>query len=642
MTVIQKRRNIMKKQTIIILFLSAILCLTMLFVSCDQGKTVETTEETTTSVETTEEITTEAVIEDVEVDYSSIIADWNKYVEFDTPELPSVLDKYNNSLITTDDALDNVDVRLNGKLLFVTTTYNNTEFVWGEGEYPTRQYTYAIYNVETGKAIRPTYTVPSYRVYDEYPELTYSFNVFGGILEVTTGQLTKTILNPDNDPNTPDEYAYDYIYTYSYYDQNGDTLASGLEERDCRTDFTANGDLLVYVADKCYLMRDDKVFFTFNKGQERPLPRVDFEYLDYKYLFEGSTVRVFDANFNLIAQYTDHYNYDGFYQQILNNGNVYTQYLYGLDKNATDYDYATVDGNKYNVKHVILDVASGKAAELELGFVVANLISNVDNDANMTVKDNNHFAEVYKFTEGKIATECSFLILDNNMTEVKELPKILKNQCEGTKFSTSGKLIIAMDTVRFEGESENVYYTVDVTDNTVELFVDIDETNYDYVIGGYVPEYSEFGNYFIYNGIVYTTENELVCDLTDAESFAVLGDTVLTQYKNTDELDRDTYTYYLVTFEGSSFSTHILASRSDDDNYSLEIEYDSNISCYVVKQIDWYGDVIKASFYNCYGEEIGTGYETTQILGSSNDGITIRFRNYFGSAYRDYYYFFKY
>lgn len=581
----------------------------MLFVACDQGETVETTVETTE--ETTEEITTEAVIEDIEVDYSAIIKDWNDNIEFKKPETSPVLNSSDYSTIISDSYADAVSVRDENGFILVTKTKENTVYNWDGTFYENRSISYYIYKSGIENSIC-SFSVPAYRIGTD-PTYTYEFNFRDGIFEVVKGEL-KAINQEDPELNAPTEY--EYVYTYSYYNHEGKVLKSGLEERDIYTDYTANGDMLVYIADKCYLIRDGEVFYTFNKGQERPLPYVDFEYLDYKYLFENDTVRVFNSNYDLIAKYTDHYYSDRFIQKVLDNGNVYTQYVFYLEDNALNYDFADNYGNKYNVKHVILDVATGKTTELELGFVVEKLITNADNDANITVKNNNQFAEVYKFADGKRSTDCSFLILDNNMTEVKELPKILKNQVAGTRFLNTGKLLIAANDVY-----ENVYCAVDTANNSLELYVDVND------------EYTEFVNGFIYNNVLYSADFEVLYDLSKASNYSVFGDSILVVNEDTNEYGNTTYTYSVISANGT-----VSAPIAKTDRFELRIKYDANTSCYVVTQYGYDGDILNVSLYNCNGQLIGSDLGTTTILGSSDTGVTIKIR-YNGN---DYYYFFKY
>ncbi len=604
------------------------LCLTMLFVSCDQLSPVEETTTVETTQETTEEITTEAAIEDVEVDYSSIIKDWNNNLEYKKPESTPVLNGNGTLLFETEDSdYYKVSVQTYNTFILVTRIQYNTWYSDGGVAEDVRTVSYEIYNAETGSAIRNTYTVPYYKFNTEDAEKTFDFNFLDGIFELKVGTLKYDAFDTDDDPITPPQRLYYYDYSYSYYDHNGKQLASGLKESDYKSSTTSNGDTLIYIADKCYLIRDHKVFYTFDKGQERPLPYVDFEYLDYKYSFDYDTVRVFDGSFNLIAQYTDHYDYDGFTQTILDNGNVYIQYVYQLDSDAKDYDFAMANGEKFNVKHVILDVATGKATELELGFVVENLISNADNNANMIVKNNNQFAEVYKFAEGKLAADCSFLILDNNMAEVAELPKFLKNQCAGTRFTNTGKLVVAMNSVDLDFD-DRVYYSVDLANNKIELSVNVDR-------------YVELGDdAFAYNKTLYSADLTEIYDLSDVVDWSVFGDSLLVTERSTDSNGLEIHTYKVVNTDGTEniIATQYLHNGSANTGFN----YSEKISCYVVQEIDNINQVYSITVYNSRGEKITGSDLTTTIVGSSDKGVTIKVRDSIFGGYTDYYYFFKY
>ena len=597
------------------------LCLTMLFVSCDQGETVETTVETTE--ETTEEITTEAVIEDVETDFSSIIADWNANLEFKAPESTPVLNPNNSSLIATNNALDNVEISSAGSFILITTVFDNYDYYWGNEA--SRSVRYDVYSANTGALLR-TFSVPEYYVESGYARLTFSFRLFNGIFEVTQGTVTRTLVEEtDYEGNTTSShYEFDTTYSVSYYDHKGNALVTGLEDSDYKTTEFTNGDVFFYVADKCYLIRNEEVFYTFNKGQERPLPQIDLEYLDYKYLFEDDTIRVFDAEYNMIAKYTNRFSYSDCQNYVLGNGNVLTQYLYELEDNAKDYDFETVEGYKFNVSHVLLDVETGKATELDLGYVIYSLVSNADNYANMTVKNNNLFAEVYKLTEGKMATDCSFLILDNSMKEVKELPRILKNQIHGTAFLNNGELLITMNVY------DEVFYTVDMLNNKVELYVDV---NSDYV---------QLGDCFIYNDKIYTADFVELYDLSVHSLYKINGESVLIYDSYDNEYGENTVVYSVLTISEYGYNMYDICSYTNP-SYYVSVTYNEDLSCYVVREIDYYNDeTISLSFFNCKGESIGKGAETTAVLGSSDAGVTIRFRFHNWDGFNDYYYFFKY
>ena len=595
------------------------LCLTMLFVSCDQGEPVETTVETTE--ETTEEITTEAVIEDVEIDYSSLIADWKENLEFKAPESTPTLNPYGNELIAVNSPYDNVEIRTAGSFIVVTTVFDNYDYYWGNEA--SRSVRYDVYSANTGALLR-TFSVPEYYVESGYARLTFTFRLFDGIFEVTQGTVSRRVVEEtDYEGNSVSSYyEYDTTYSVSYYNHNGDALATHLEQDDCEIVEGAYNDTFYYIDDKCYLVRDEEVFYTFNKGQERQLPLIDLEYLDYKYLFEDETIRVFDAEYNMIAKYTNHFYYSDCENFVLGNGNVYTQYIIGLRDDAKDYDFETADGAKYNISHVLLDVTTGKATELDLGYVVYSLVTNADNDANMTVKNNNQFAEVYKITDGKMATDCSFLILDNTMKEVKELPKILKNQTPGTVFLNNGELLITMEVY------EEVFYTVDMLNNKVELYVDAN--------GNYV----QLDDCFIYNDVIYTADFVELYDLSVHTGYNVNGESVLICDSYNNEYGEPVIAYSVLTISEYGYDIYDICSYTNPI-YDFDVSYNDDLSCYIVSERNYNG-IYSIRFFNYRGENLGNGSDSSSIVGYSEKGVTIKFRSNEWDGNKDYYYFFKY
>lgn len=592
----------------------------MLFVSCDMFNLFGDRNED--SEGTTEEQTEPTdVIEDILPDYSSIAADWNNYIEFNAPESVPVLNPSDPTFITADQPSDNVQVNTNGKFIMVTTTTENSVNSTNES-YNTRSIRYEIYNSTTGEEIFNA-TVPAYRVGTEDPAYKYSFEFLNAMFEVRKQIYGKN----------PEENAYpEYVYTsyYSYYDQNGEILAANLDSRSYSSSQTETGDLAITVGEKCYVIRDGEIFYTFDKGQERPLPTVDFEYLDYKYQLKNDTYRVFDSDCDLIAKYSIPYGSDDCMHTVLSNGNIFVQLIYNLDESAKDYDFSKAK-NKYDVTHIIFDVTTGKATALELDFVVANIVTNaVDDGSNITVKNNNQFAEVYKIVNDKLSSDCSFLILDNNMKEVKELQSFLKNQTVGTGFATSGKLLV---TAKAAGYGEDTMHVVDLEAKEINDF-----TKDCMLIENGIVVYDDYGydysnGYYCYGGTLYSYDFEEIYDLADADRYTVYENSILVIESSTDSHGSTTYYYSVIATDGTSYSENRIASAQYTGNVS--ISYDYNFSCYIVRNS---ADGM-VGIYNCNGVNIASG-SSADIIGSSENGVTVKVSD--PASATDYYYFFKY
>ena len=596
------------------------LCLTTLFVSCDQGNAAEITSTAETTQETTEEITTEAIIEDVEPDYSSTIADWNTHLTLNKPQQAPTLsyDYYGQFLFNTYESEGlSVSVNRYGDLILVKKVTTEFGFNYELNIYEEmREIEYTIYNTATGAEVYYA-TVDSYVVTD-YANYTYDFEFFGGIFMAEVGKI-QTVFDEDGFPHK------EYTYSYSYFNNDGDPLVSTLSEEIHSVDYTDNGDVLFYLSNKCYLLRDEEIFFVFDKGQERTLPRVDFEYLDYKYVIENDTYRVFDENYNLLSTYTVPSVNNLATSTILSNGNLFFQIVTMLPDDAVDFAFEAY-GDKVALKSIIVDVKTGKVTEPELDFVVENIATNADdNGTNIAVKNNNQFAEVYMITDGKLATECSFVILDNSMAKVAELPRILKNQTAGTSFLTSGKLLIA--TALYE----NVYYTVDLSKQDVELFVNVESYKYEDLNFGFVYDKEVFNNNDL-NSVHKFPDNYRMHTIYGGNSILVIAGTYT--YDDFDNFSR----YVVYVDENGNVSCSYPISSDPNDR----VEYSAELNCYFVYHIDVFGDEWY-SVYNAKGESI-TGARSLSVVNYSEDGVTFRCREYdsLNGYYYSSYYFFKY
>lgn len=596
------------------------LCLTTLFVSCDQGSTAADNNNNTveTTQETTEEVTTEAVIEDVEPDYSSIIADWNTHLQFNKPQQNPTLINSDISFLFTDYERPGLEVTVNtiGNLTFVEKTIVESIYNFEIGAYEDNtKVEYAIYNTATGAEVY-TATIDFYNPLTvTNTAYTYDFDFFGGIFEVTVGTL-ETVYDEYNVPTQ------EYVYSYSYYNNDGDALVSNLNEEIHSTASTENGDTLFYLSNKCYLLRNEEIFYVFDKGQERTLPYVDFEYLGFKYVIENDIYRVFDEEYNLLSTYTVPSVDNLISSAILSNGNLFFQIVTDLPDDAVDFDIEQY-GYKATVKSILVDVNTGKATDLQLNYLVYNIVTNAnDNGTNISVNNGNQYAEVYTFADGKLAPDCSFVILDNNMAVVAELPRILKNQTVGTSFLSLGNLLIPTDAF-----GENVYYTVDLATKDVNLFVDIEDSGFDAL---------NFG--FIYGENVYNNNFTALQLLHDNYAYTIYGgDSVLFSGYSRDLGGNYYYRAFViyVTENGESIYNDISSRETDN------IIYNELINCYFVYSND--GLSSSCTVYNAKGAYIASADSIT-IENYSEDGVTFKMYGYdsWNSSYYNSYYFYKY
>jgi hypothetical protein len=497
----------------------------ILFASCDKGDTSEDAETTTTISETesvtetttAEETTTkEPTPENEVVDYDSIISKWNQYIEYAEPEtapqysLESLFDDRDSSAARVEVATHY------GYIATVNTTYSSHNELGSE---TSRSYKYDVYNLASASKIF-TLLTSSYNPSAEEEHLKISpvtykisfvcdtYGQFTGIIEVRTGTLTNTQPDPEQTP------VYEYVYTYAYYDTNGKLLQSELEAP-CTVSFLYDEQTaLITAGDKCYVSRGGEIIFSCDKGQERVIPHFDTEYKGFKYVFSNERLVIYDAEYNRVVDYHIAHNSDVYRQgfMILGNGDVAIQQIIEGGYYEDDFDFAQENEygvGKYKVNTVIVSATTGKVTEADVDFVIDVFAGQTtDGGKGIALRSEEHqYVEVRRFADGQLSDDVEFLILDNSLATVENLPKIVKNQTSAYEFIDASYIIIEATTPT----GKNLYYSVNTSDKTVKPYFDVDgDTSYVAVQGGY-----------IYNDILYNNDGVQLYDLRNAISYRV-------------------------------------------------------------------------------------------------------------------------
>ncbi|MBE6549369.1 MAG: hypothetical protein E7670_02970 [Ruminococcaceae bacterium] len=100
---------------------------------------------------------------------------------------------------------------------------------------------------------------------------------------------------------------------------------------------------------------------------------------DYYYAQNGDTVAVFDHSFNLVSTYVAPSYYEDVSIAILNNGNIFAQYMYEVDEDERKYDLSISENGhtgKYDLVSMIINAKNGKATKVNLDYVVMDVYSN--------------------------------------------------------------------------------------------------------------------------------------------------------------------------------------------------------------------------------------------------------------------------
>lgn len=100
---------------------------------------------------------------------------------------------------------------------------------------------------------------------------------------------------------------------------------------------------------------------------------------DYYYAQNGDTVAVFDHSFNLVSTYVAPSYYEDVSIAVLNNGNIFAQYMYEVDEDERKYDLSISENGhtgKYDLVSMIINAKNGKSTKVNLDYVVMNVYSN--------------------------------------------------------------------------------------------------------------------------------------------------------------------------------------------------------------------------------------------------------------------------
>lgn len=494
-----------------------------------------------------------------------------------------------------------------------------------------------VYSAETGKEIKSFTSkqvvmngeivdVENYTPADQYLNLVDELFV-EGIFEVFTVKYElMDVPEDEKDTYDEDEYKkdvdnYETVETYSYYDKTGKAIATDLEEQG-----TVNGEFMT-LGDKTYVVRDGEIIKTFNAGEEYNLPKFNkdsqielinigsmtdpivsaqgyayYEQGDYGYcireaapqltkfgdfyltLFPSVQIEIV-KDYDVVLDYvSDAYAIMSY--TVLSNGNVYICEYRQLNAGATEYD--VISGEmKFDIVHVVLDVATGTINTVDKDFVAQKLYTNAtpemktlncqvtmgDVVGGCKVKDGYALAQIQKMANGSISGEVVYAVLDAELNIVAELPAIIANQFGYVGFLTEDKMLLNTNAIgEYEEDSHSIYYVADVTTGDLEL---------------YLSQYEQIGVEYIDNGFIY---EDVVYDY---------------QWNELKDLSDDDYEYYVI--DGK-----LLIQEDDERPYFGKIVVDNDNDDYDDDDEKWGASQTKQVSYEFYTFDFITD-------GTSND-----------------------
>lgn len=586
----------MKKRSLWILILSALLCLSMLFSACSPADS-EGESENLNSDEINDG-TSEVPPQNENVNYKAILDEWSKYISSVGYEEQATYKTATPLFETYSDEDRSVSVTVHGNIAEVVEVRHAKYSAETNELISPRHQSTTLYDLETGNRI-VTGMRTSQNVWNKELgryEYTYSVRVlFNTIIEVVI-TVTKNI----GDDLVP---VWICENTYSYYMADSNAICEGAETG-ARV-ISNNGVKAVEINDKIYHCRDGEIILITASGNAHAVPDFTMEYGKYRYSFANNTLQVIDEQYKLVVDYslpaylaTNHRSFT-----ILSDGSAYFYANERCSANEEHYDYETEDGERYRVWHVIVDL-NGNETVIDAPFIYSELsymggfVSNFDTeDTGIELNGNYQYAEIVRIEDGYLANDVDFVILDNKLDEVVTLPKILKNQISVAEGFGNGKLLVAVDNII----GIEAGYVADMTDGTVARFFDT-SNDYKMIKGGIVLKDK------VYNNVL-----EEVYDLTNY-FYSINGDAIFFSESQTIEVP--------VT-ESDSEVDGVLPEDTEPD-YDTGDEYEDSqeyeyitVDKYYVGYVNENGEFI----INELGEDVSVDHRGLTYIVSTDDGM---------------------
>ncbi|MBR2354536.1 MAG: hypothetical protein IKA76_08560 [Clostridia bacterium] len=467
----------MTKRSRWILLLAAMICLSMVFVSCgsnvSDGKNPPDEDEVLAPDDTGADGNEEETVEEWEpiretVLYRTITDEWSKYLGYKQPEAPKLVSA--TPLFRTES--DSMVQKRNGA--FYEITYK-VSAVQKENHQWLVTYAVVVYNVHSAKAVTPVLQ------YDNDLAVVHSFRYTDSVVEVET----VTRIEEVDELGAP---VVNYVTEFNYYDATGKKLnAEPLEQSDM-TERELNGYHYVVVGDVCYISKEGEILSVCPRGAEREPIKTDLDYGAYGYVFRSDKISVVDEKGALISEYLYSTAYDSARHTVLSNGNLFVRYERACAANESLYTAEDLNGQRTLYSYVTVDVKTGAIRELPVEFRIDRIITNAeDGESDLMLKGDYQYAEITKITDGVLAEKKVPVILDANLKIVKELPLILKNQDSLVRAISESCWLVRLEAENAQGQVIPYFYSVDLS-GMVHLYVNVTDSDYRWIEGGFLYE----------------------------------------------------------------------------------------------------------------------------------------------------------
>ena len=444
----------------LLLLLVAVLCLSMVFASCDTSATGDTSEPVseTTAVENAPAVEQEEVEHEIR-DYF-VIDNGIDSVSF------AEISKLNGEILEIDDE--------NNLISLVTKDLDNYNNVIE---------TVKVYDILTGKCIREdSITYPLYASGEDFVELKVDIDY--------------PIIRVSKISYYEDSYGLNPSYDISYYfaKENSEIIRSSSNTNYSKTNFY-NGLVAIEMGDEVvWINRNMEVVRTVDAvaANGYDINVFNAEYQDYLYAWDDEAVQVFNKAGLCSAKYT--IQHDGVLNvHVLNDGNVLIQDFEIVDE-FTPCDFTWITNNsgpityssvqRIVMKSYVMSCTDGSIKEVELDYIVESLETAYEGRLG-----NNYFpfalagngqnqAIIYRVANGSLSLWQEYVSLGNDL----EIKYSVKNNCIGVDFTSAEVInsnLYAMDVYEagvwhsyvFDLDGNKIspanYYSADVTDTYI-------------------------------------------------------------------------------------------------------------------------------------------------------------------------------
>ena len=614
----------------LIMILSALLCLAMLFVSCDSTPvgetdpvgsetTAETTVNTQLATEPEPETQPEPIPENLNVDYDAIIAQWSEYINFgDTEEDASNVTELKQLISHTQYDNESFNVSKEGNLVlfsYSSVTYDTVYDVMGEEPVEIRSYRYNVFNVETGEEIYSTqysYRYYAYRTgadrYEYYSsnhgQISLAYGSYGVLrVQNTAIKYIEAVMDEEIPDYVISPARWETTTTYSYYDQEGNLLIGGLETDDFAVVAQSNAYYtIIRIGNKYFTCGNGEIIADLGNEMEVRLDFINLypdvlEYNGFQYVLNENDgfVKVLDTATNRVTvdwAYEDYFDQRNGYliPYILGNGNIL------FEQGWVDNDGFLWGDTRYTTIYKMVDVKTGEISDVNLTceidgetyeYAIYSLTNNINGQNHgISLKDGDHqYAEIYLLSDGMAALTPTAVILDSNLQVVATLDSFVKDQTGIDYVLDNGDLLIHTD---------SRYYAVDIDGNGTQKIQQ-------YVSPNTIANWIE-GGFYTTGGILYNNDLKPLINLNaDYSSWSKVENGVKA-------LSTEDRCYHYLTIGESG---NVIIKYSPETGTYLSNNSLNYSGCTIYKSVDldaWSGSDTPYVFtvYNAQGQKIAT------------------------------------